>query len=80
MRDRRGRDIAMIFQDPLSSLNPVVPIGVQVTEVMERHRDLSRKEAMPKAQELLERVGIPDPKARLKNYPHQLSGGCGSGP
>ena len=75
MRDRRGRDIAMIFQDPLSSLNPVVPIGVQVTEVMERHRDMSRKEAMPKARELLERVGIPDPKARLKNYPHQLSGG-----
>ena len=75
MRDRRGRDIAMIFQDPLSSLNPVVPIGIQVTEVMERHRGLSRKEAMPKAQELLERVGIPDPKARLKNYPHQLSGG-----
>jgi peptide/nickel transport system ATP-binding protein len=75
MRDRRGRDIAMIFQDPLSSLNPVVPIGVQVTEVMERHRDMSRKEAMPKAQELLERVGIPDPRARLKNYPHQLSGG-----
>ena len=75
MRDRRGRDIAMIFQDPLSSLNPVIPIGVQVTEVMERHRDMSRKEAMPKAQELLERVGIPDPRARLKNYPHQLSGG-----
>jgi len=75
MRDRRGRDIAMIFQDPLSSLNPVVPIGVQVTEVMERHRGMKRKEAMPKAQELLERVGIPDPGARLKNYPHQLSGG-----
>jgi peptide/nickel transport system ATP-binding protein len=75
MRDRRGRDIAMIFQDPLSSLNPVVPIGLQVTEVMERHRDLSRKEAMPEAEELLARVGIPDPRARLKNYPHQLSGG-----
>jgi len=75
LRGLRGDDIAMIFQDPLSSLNPVVPIGLQVTEVMERHRDLSRKEAMPKAQELLERVGIPDPKARLKNYPHQLSGG-----
>ena len=75
LRDRRGRDIAMIFQDPLSSLNPVVPIGTQVTEVMERHQDLSRKEAMPRAQELLERVGIPDPRARLKNYPHQLSGG-----
>ena len=75
MRDRRGRDIAMIFQDPLSSLNPVVPIGIQVTEVMERHRGMKRKEAMPQAQELLERVGIPDPRARLKNYPHQLSGG-----
>ena len=75
MRDRRGREIAMIFQDPLSSLNPVVPIGVQVTEVMERHRGLSRKEAMPQAAELLDRVGIPDPKARLANYPHQLSGG-----
>ena len=75
MRDRRGRDIAMIFQDPLSSLNPVVPIGIQVTEVMERHQGMSRKEAMPKAGELLSRVGIPDPTARLKNYPHQLSGG-----
>ena len=75
MRDRRGRDIAMIFQDPLSSLNPVVPIGVQVTEVMERHRGMKRKEAMPQAEELLQRVGIPDPRARLKNYPHQLSGG-----
>ena len=75
LRDRRGRDIAMIFQDPLSSLNPVVPIGLQVTEVMERHRGMSRKEAMPEARDLLERVGIPDPKARLRNYPHQLSGG-----
>jgi len=75
MRDRRGADIAMIFQDPLSSLNPVVTIGRQVTEVMERHRGLSRKEAIPKAAELLERVGIPDPMARLVNYPHQLSGG-----
>ena len=75
MRDRRGRDIAMIFQDPLSSLNPVVPIGIQVTEVMERHRGMKRKDAMPQARDLLERVGIPDPHARLKNYPHQLSGG-----
>ena len=75
MRDRRGSDIAMIFQDPLSSLNPVIQIGRQVTEVMERHQGLSRKAAMPKAAELLERVGIPDPRARLANYPHQLSGG-----
>ena len=75
MRDRRGAEIAMIFQDPLSSLNPVVTIGRQVTEVMERHQGLSRKEATPRAAELLERVGIPDPRARLVNYPHQLSGG-----
>ena len=75
MRDKRGRDIAMIFQDPLSSLNPVVPIGVQVTEVMERHRGMKRKDALPRAEELLDRVGIPDPNARLKNYAHQLSGG-----
>jgi peptide/nickel transport system ATP-binding protein len=75
MRDRRGAEIAMIFQDPLSSLNPVVTIGRQVTEVMERHQGLSRKEATPKAAELLDRVGIPDPKARLVSYPHQLSGG-----
>ena len=75
LRNRRGRDIAMIFQDPLSSLNPVVTIGRQVTEVMERHQGLSRKAATPKAAELLERVGIPDPRARLANYPHQLSGG-----
>ena len=75
MRDRRGSEIAMIFQDPLSSLNPVITIGRQVTEVMERHQGLSRKEATPKAADLLERVGIPDPKARLINYPHQLSGG-----
>ncbi len=75
LRDRRGRDLAMIFQDPLSSLNPVVPIGVQVTEVIERHRGLKRAQAMPQAAELLRKVGIPDPNRRLKEYPHQLSGG-----
>ncbi|YAL83989.1 ABC transporter ATP-binding protein [Dermacoccaceae bacterium W4C1] len=74
-RDKRGKDMAMIFQDPLSSLNPVVPIGIQVTEVMERHQGLKRKDAMPQARDLLERVGIPDPGRRLKEYPHQLSGG-----
>ncbi|GAB3351672.1 ABC transporter ATP-binding protein [Micromonospora halotolerans] len=75
MRDRRGRDIGMIFQDPLSSLNPVVPIGVQVTEVLERHRGMDRKAAMKEARELLDAVGIPDPMRRLKEYPHQISGG-----
>ncbi|HYN28972.1 MAG TPA: ABC transporter ATP-binding protein [Dermatophilaceae bacterium] len=75
MRDRRGRDIAMVFQDPLSSLNPVVPVGRQVTEVLERHRGMSRKAATPVARDLLDRVGIPDPDRRLKDYPHQLSGG-----
>jgi len=75
MRDKRGKDIAMVFQDPLSSLNPVIPIGLQVTEVLERHRGMSRKAATPVARELLDRVGIPDPDRRLKDYPHQLSGG-----
>lgn len=75
MRDKRGKDIAMVFQDPLSSLNPVVPIGLQVTEVLERHRGMSRKAATPVARDLLDRVGIPDPDRRLKDYPHQLSGG-----
>ena len=75
MRDLRGPDIAMIFQDPLSSLNPVVPMGRQVTEVLERHRGMSRKAATPVARDLLDKVGIPDPERRLKDYPHQMSGG-----
>ena len=75
LRDMRGRDMAMVFQDPLSSLNPVVPIGTQVTEVLVRHRDLSRGDARKEATRLLDLVGIPDPERRLKEYPHQLSGG-----
>jgi peptide/nickel transport system ATP-binding protein len=75
LRDLRGRDIAMVFQDPLSSLNPVVPIGTQVTEVLARHRGLSGAAARKEAAALLDVVGIPDPQRRLKEYPHQLSGG-----
>ncbi|HEU0214664.1 MAG TPA: ABC transporter ATP-binding protein [Jiangellaceae bacterium] len=75
MRDIRGQDIAMVFQDPMSSLNPVVPIGIQVTEVLHRHQDLKGDVARAAAAELLARVGIPDPTRRLKEYPHQLSGG-----
>jgi peptide/nickel transport system ATP-binding protein len=75
MRDIRGQDIAMVFQDPMSSLNPVVPIGIQVTEVLHRHQDLKGDAARAAAAELLARVGIPDPTRRLKEYPHQLSGG-----
>ena len=65
----------MIFQDPLSSLNPVVPIGIQVTEVMERHRGMSRKEAMPQARDLLERVGIPDPERPAEELPPPAQSG-----
>ena len=75
LRDRRGRDIGMIFQDPLSSLNPVIPLGLQVAEVLERHRGRSRQAALREARGLLDAVGIPDPARRLKEFPHQLSGG-----
>jgi peptide/nickel transport system ATP-binding protein len=75
MRERRGRDLSMIFQDPLSSLNPVIPVGLQVTEVLTRHRGMKKDAARREAAELLERVGIPDPRRRLDSYPHQLSGG-----
>ncbi|BBF99214.1 MULTISPECIES: ABC transporter ATP-binding protein [Pseudonocardia] len=75
LRQRRGRDIGMVFQDPLSSLNPVVPVGVQITEALTRHRGMDRKAARDEALTLLERVGIPDPVRRLRSYPHQMSGG-----
>ncbi|PWI07474.1 dipeptide/oligopeptide/nickel ABC transporter ATP-binding protein [Streptomyces sp. NWU339] len=74
-RNLRGSEMAMIFQDPLSSLNPVVPVGVQVTEILERHRGMKGEAARKEAAHLLDRVGIPDPTRRLKEYPHQLSGG-----
>jgi peptide/nickel transport system ATP-binding protein len=75
LRRLRGADMAMVFQDPLSSLNPTVKIGTQVTEVLLEHRDMSKKEAADEAVRLLDRVGIPDPQRRMGEYPHQLSGG-----
>ncbi len=75
MRKLRGNDIAMIFQEPMSSLNPVYTIGQQICEILHLHNRISRKEAMERAEKLLEEVQIPDPGARLRQYPHQLSGG-----
>jgi peptide/nickel transport system ATP-binding protein len=75
MRKLRGNDIAMIFQEPMSSLNPVYTIGKQLCEVIHLHNRVSAKEAMDRAEALLTEVQIPDPKARLQQYPHQLSGG-----
>ena len=75
LRKIRGRDIAMIFQDPMTSLNPVLTVGRQIREALETHFDMDKKEANERASELLDRVGIPSPKLRLKDYPHQFSGG-----
>jgi oligopeptide/dipeptide ABC transporter ATP-binding protein len=75
MRAIRGKDIAMIFQDPMTSLNPVLTVGRQIREALETHFDLDRKQAEQRAGELLDRVGIPSARARLKDYPHQFSGG-----
>jgi oligopeptide/dipeptide ABC transporter ATP-binding protein len=75
MRRIRGREIAMIFQEPMTSLNPVLSIGRQLTEGLEIHLGLSPAEARRRAVELLAMVGIPDPERRLAQYPHQFSGG-----
>jgi oligopeptide/dipeptide ABC transporter ATP-binding protein len=75
MRKIRGDDIAMVFQEPMTSLNPVFKIGAQLAEAVRLHRDVSKKEAWKKAGEMLELVSIPDPIKRLDDYPHQLSGG-----
>ncbi len=71
----RGRDLAMVFQDPMTSLNPVLPVGKQVVEVLRAHTGLDRAAAREQAVELLRQVGIPDPGRRVGEYPHQLSGG-----
>ncbi len=75
MRKLRGSRVSMIFQEPMSSLNPVYTIGAQICEVLHIHNRISRAAAMKRAQELLEEVQIPEPASRLKQYPHQLSGG-----
>jgi oligopeptide transport system ATP-binding protein len=75
MEKIRGNDISMIFQDPMTSLNPVLTVGLQIAESLELHRQLSRKSAYAEAVELLRLVGIPLPEQRVNNYPHQFSGG-----
>jgi oligopeptide/dipeptide ABC transporter ATP-binding protein len=75
MRKVRGREIGMIFQEPMTSLNPVLTIGRQITEGLELHLKLPRRQAWDRAGELLDMVGIPDASTRLRDFPHQLSGG-----
>ena len=75
LRKVRGREIAMIFQDPMTSLNPVLTIGRQIREALETHFDLGKKEATRRAGALLDQVGIPSAEDRLRDYPHQFSGG-----
>ncbi|WP_386183848.1 ABC transporter ATP-binding protein [Sulfitobacter sp. MF3-043] len=75
IRQVRGKEIAMVFQEPMTSLNPVISIGRQLTEAMKLHLNMSQKEANERGVELLKKVGISDPEGRLSQYPHQLSGG-----
>ncbi len=75
MRAIRGKEVSIIFQDPMTSLNPVYTVGNQITEVIRLHTDKDKKQAYDRAKELLELVGINEPEKRLKQYPHELSGG-----
>jgi len=75
MRKIRGKEIAMIFQEPMTALNPVLTIGFQISEALRMHFDISKEETMKKSVELLKKVGIPIPEQRVNEYPHQLSGG-----
>lgn len=71
----RGNEVAMVFQEPMTSLNPVYPVGEQIAEALRQHRESGRREALARAVELLGRVGIPDADRRVRDYPHQMSGG-----
>jgi oligopeptide/dipeptide ABC transporter ATP-binding protein len=75
MRSIRGSKMSMIFQEPMTSLNPVYTIGDQISEVLEHHMGMTREEGMEKAVRLLHSVGIPEPERRIKQYPHEMSGG-----
>lgn len=75
MRKIRGDRISMIFQDPMTALNPVYKIGDQLIEILQAHQNISKKDAFEKCVEMLEKVGIPSARQRMKEYPHQLSGG-----
>ncbi len=75
LRKFRGSEISMVFQEPMTSLNPVFTIGMQVSEVIMQHNDVSKKEAFDRAVEILDHVGIPVARKRMKDYPHQFSGG-----
>lgn len=75
MKKYRGKEIAMIFQEPMTSLNPVMRIGDQIMEVLLQHENVTKQEAFIKATKMLELVGIPSPEKRMKDYPHQFSGG-----